>query len=231
MLQNKIKENFLSIFYSFENRLTSLEFYLMRINDEEEDYLSFNEDNHFEEDIGKWIETIKIYAKRNSIELDNKTVAEVALSIATEEREEEKIIIHQFICQSFLSLLWSQLEGLLDSLVKFLEREYGSKPFLYNEKLPTLNILLNKINNYGLIININPELGRKIQLIRKFRNKFVHSLGGNIVGEINNQAIKDFEKIKQEGDINLQFCLDSLNTVKLFTERIKESFKKKYKQE
>lgn len=223
----KIRKNFGSIFDLFDQQLADLANYFTFVNDELGHYFEWREKD-FENQIVEKQRLLKRLLMEK-LSADNTELKNIKkLSLEVDEYKGEKNNFLQFLYQSLLSLLWSRLEGLLDSSVKLLEKEFGQKRFLLNKKLPVINILLGRINNYGLMININPELGRKIQSIRLIRNKFIHSLGGNIAEDLGNVAENDFRRIKNEKDIDYEFCLGSVETVRSFSEKIKLAFKEKY---
>ena len=148
-----------------------------------------------------------------------------------EEYVRDKEFLPQFVYQSTIAQTWSILEELLDKLVAILEDCFGRRKCnecFNDKKLPKISIVLKKINNYGLAIDLNAEIKERIHLLRKIRNQFVHSLGSDLPQELLSKIETSLLKTKKVSDINYQLCMESLETTKEFSEKIKKAFEKKY---
>jgi hypothetical protein len=161
-----------------------------------------------------------------SDELTKKAIESFIKDHEQGEIELEKKQLYLYLSEAVISRVWSEIEELLDELVLLLEAKFGSRDGKWSQKVPRVHFLLKRINNYGLLIDLDPKLRREIDALRKIRNEFVHSLGKDVALNLIQTTSEDLSRIKFSQDITFQFCADALETAKRFAEAIKKEMDK-----
>lgn len=187
----------------------------------------YGEDYRFEQNKKYYKEYYNEELKNTKDEAKAEKLAKLWAKIEKLQFPFEKMYFFDFLYQSTIALTWSHLEDLLNNLVKLLEQEHGRMPSP-KKRMPKINYLLMKINNYGLRVDLDPELREKVDEMREIRNSFVHSLGADLPNELRKKTQKEVDRVKKEGDIDEKRCEKSLDTASEFLQRIKEAFEKKF---
>lgn len=162
-----------------------------------------------------------------SDELSKKAIEYFIKNNDEDEIIQEEKQLYLYLSEAVVSRVWSEIEELLDELVLFLKTRFGSRNGKWSPKVPRVHFLLKRINNYGLLIDLDPKLRQEIDALRTIRNKFVHSLGKDVALNLVQTASEDLSRIKSPQDITFQFCEDALETAKKFAETIKKEMDKR----
>lgn len=187
------------------------------------------------------INTLMLYLKQNKVFIDEfiyrrrkwlsesmlKDVSGEYIDMQSQAFYQIEDYFPEYLYISINGILYSILETTLKNIALLIGEKENKKFELSRERKPTINKYIDFIKKTGgIIIELPNDFWADIELIRKTRNKFTHSLSDDMLIQIKGYNPRQEDSYKKY--LTYEICINNISVVCEVIEAIESEIRDKY---